>query len=145
MNTLKLPAGTVLYHGTDCDDFDEENDSLNGPAWVTSSRSVAERFASRSGGWGGRKRIIEYVLAVDVDLPEIVSMRDMAAFTQEHGISLGGVEEMRDSIADSGLPGWIIPGNYPDGDDILLVETDVLDFVGSKPLLNETPSPRSSL
>lgn len=26
----------------------------------------------------------------------------------------------------AGLPGWIIPDNYPEGDDILLVDVSIL-------------------
>lgn len=41
MNKTTLRAGTKLYHGTDCDDFDESVESLSGPAWLSSSEMVA--------------------------------------------------------------------------------------------------------
>lgn len=129
-----LPVGTVLYHGTDCDEFDETADYLSGPAWVTSSLTVARRFASRSGGWGGQKRIVQYVLSEVVELPEIFTPREMAAFVEEHSLDMCGVESMRDSVERAGLPGWILPYNYPDGDDILLVATHILDYQATLPV-----------
>lgn len=129
MDRVTLKAGTLLYHGTDCDDFEEKADSLDGPAWLTSSRSVAERFASRSGGWGGQKRVLVYRLTEDVELPEILSSRGMQELADEHNLDLNGVEAMRESVANAQLPGWIIPNNYPDGDDILLVNSGSLDYV----------------
>ncbi len=126
---MTLPAGTVLFHGTDNDDFNESDDTLDGPAWVSTSRSVAAYFANRSGGWGGVKRIVCYTLAEALSLPEITTRADMLELAEEHDLSLGGAEEIRDSIANSELPGWILPNNYPDGDDILIVDTSLLDFV----------------
>lgn len=125
---ITIKAGTILYHGTDCDDFDEEFDRLTGPAWLSSSKEVARHFATRSGGWGGTKRLIAYKLTEDVRLPEITSSRQMQMFAEEHGICLLGVEEMRESVEQAGIPGWVIPNNYPDGDDILLVSTGALDY-----------------
>ena len=131
--TVKLTAGMALYHGTDAE-FDEECESLLGPAWLSSSRSVAESFAKRSGGWGGEKRIIEYRLTSDVDLHDIHTSLEMQEFAERHGINLDGVEEMRESVEMAGIAGWVIPHNYPDGDDILIVDTDILEFVSSHPL-----------
>lgn len=130
MHTLK--AGTALYHGTSAD-FEEAYEDLDGPAWVSSSKAVALHFAKRSNS-GGVPRIIEYVLTEDLELPDIYSSREMQDFAEEHGIELGGVDEMRDSIAMSGLPGWILPHNYPDGDDILIVHTGALEFRSTQAL-----------
>ena len=36
-------------------------------------------------------------------------------------------------VENAGLPGWVIRANYPDGgDDILLVNTSVLDYVDTE-------------
>lgn len=127
-----ITAGTLLYHGTDCDDLDEENDPLQGPAWLSSSKDVADYFAKRHGGWGGKRRIITYRLFEDVRLYEILSQADMQMLADEFQISLCGVEEMRESVDDSGIPGWVIPNNYPSGDDILLSDVSVLEYVKSE-------------
>jgi len=82
---------------------------------------------------GGSKRVVTYKVATDIQLPVISSARAMQAFAEEHGIRLTGVEDMRDTADQSGIPGWIIPNNYPEGDDILLVDTSALDYVTSEP------------
>lgn len=135
MTTLTLGAGTVLYHGTNSDDFQEDCDNLHGPAWLSSSKEVARHFATRSGGWGGQPRIIAYRLAEDVTLPCITSGRQMDAFADDHDLDLTGVDAMRESVERAGLPGWIIPHNYRDGDDILLTHTDVLEYVETEPCI----------
>jgi hypothetical protein len=35
---------------------------------------------------------------------------------------------MADGVRRAGLAGWLIPDNYPDGDDILLVDLSTLTF-----------------
>lgn len=139
MTTLK--AGTVLYHGTAESDFDESDDSLDGPAWLTDSPAVAERFARRNAsGPDSRPRVLSYTLEVDVELHLIRSKADTEELTAEHGISFFGVEEMRDSVADSGISGWVIPNNYPEGADILIADTGSLRYVSSFSL--EEPAQR---
>lgn len=128
-----LRAGTELFHGTNCDEFDEANDVLCGPAWLSRSPQVAQYFATRSGGRGGQARVIRYVLGEDISLPEITSPNDLAELAEAYSLELTGVEEMRSSIEASGLPGWVIPNNYPEGDDILLVDTRTLHYVGTTP------------
>ena len=127
---MKIKAGISLYHGTDAD-FDEECDGLQGPAWLSSSIDVAEYFAKRSGGWGAEKRVIEYRLIRDIDLPDIYSVREMQDFAEKHGICLAGVEDMKETVEASGIPGWVLPNNYPNGDDILIVDTGFLEYVST--------------
>lgn len=83
------------------------------------------RFVANRSGRGGRKRIIGYVLAADMVLD---AMQELAS---EFGLDLNGVEEIRGSVQRVGLPGWVIPNNYPDGDDILIVDTGVLEYRGT--------------
>lgn len=125
-----LEKGTVLFHGTSVLDYEEAYEALNGPAWVSSSLSVAQHFAKRSkaGGEEGACRVVEFVLQEDVELPEIYGQREMQEFAEEHNLSLLGSEDIVDSVLAAGLPGWILPFNYPDGDDILLCDTSVLAF-----------------
>lgn len=127
MPQMTLPAGTLVYHGTDSTDFDECDDDLEGPGWVSQARSVAARFAQR--GRQPSARVVVFRLLEAVTLPRIDSPRAMQAFAEEHDLQLNGVEEIRDSVERAGLPGWILPSNYPDGDDILLVDTRVLEYV----------------
>lgn len=131
MDTMTLPAGQVLYHGTSVLDFDETCESLQGPSWVTTSLAVASRFARRNGSC---PRVISYTLVEALELPVILSRQDMQDLADEHNIELSGVDAMRESVADAGLPGWVIPYNYPDGDDILIVDTDILAYQATKEL-----------
>lgn len=140
MRTTLLPAGLILYHGTDNDDFDPSEDNLEGPAWLTSSFEVAKKFASRT-RCGGRSRVFQYVLGDGLEVPDIRSSADMAKLAAKYNLDLSGTEEIRDSVADSGLSGWVIPQNYPDGDDILIVNTHVLDFIGEMPVVTNAPKP----
>lgn len=135
MNKVKLQAGMLVYHGTDCDDFNEDEDSLDGPAWVSSSRAVAEFFVTNRAGWGGQRRLITYVLACDVELYEVRSRDDMQRLAEKFNLLLDGTEEIRESVRESGIEGWIIPNNYPDGDDILIADPGcVLEYQATEEL-----------
>jgi hypothetical protein len=129
MYTLK--AGTTLYHGTSSADFDEESSNPSPYSWFSTSRSVAERFAKRNPGSGGVPRVLEYCFIGEVPLPEITSARQMQQFAEEHHIDLSGPDAMRSSAEAAGLPGWIVPSNYPDGDDILIADTFLMDYLGT--------------
>jgi hypothetical protein len=129
-----LKAGTTIYHGTDNSDFDEENSNPRPYSWFSTSPTVAERFAKRSGGWGGKQRVIAYELVADVALHEITSAGQRDEFAEEHRIDFSGVEEMRESAEVAGISGWIIPSNYPDGDDILIGDTSLLDYADTTTL-----------
>lgn len=135
----RLEGGAVLYHGTAApiDEFDERYDGLDPASFVTDSLEVARFFAERSKRDcpEGVARIISFRLPLPVDLPLIDSRASMEVFCEEHGIGLYGVEEMRDGILTSGLPGWFVAGNYPcGGADILLADAVALEFICSEGL-----------
>lgn len=133
VKTKTLPAGMLLYHGTACEDFDETLEHLHGPAWLSDSESVARVFAGRNGG-DGPPRVVTYQVMAPVELPYITSNRGIEELAEVFGLSLAGVEDMRDSVEQANLPGWWIPSNYPDGADILLTNTDSLEYLGTKQL-----------
>lgn len=142
MKMHTLAAGAVLYHGTAVAlaEFDERYDSLGAASFVTDSQVVAEFFAGRSARSGeeGVARVISFRLPHPVSLPLIESRHEMDDFCERHGISLDGVEDMRDGILSSGQPGWLVAGNYPcGGADILLVDAGSLEFVSSVALTPE--------
>lgn len=109
-----LSARTTLYHGTNAE-FDPDDDELMAPAWFSTSVSVAKHFAR-----GGR--IYRYQVINPISLPVIKTRADRARFFERFDLDDGGAEDIADSMKPSGLPGWIIPDNYPDGDDIMLVK-----------------------
>lgn len=108
-----LAPGTVLYHGTSSDW--EEGDELQFPAWFSSDRKVAEHFA-----YG--KVIRVYKVTAPITLPAIMDRRGMDEFCEMFNVEVAGAEAIADAMAQSGLPGWIIPNNYTPGDDILLTD-----------------------
>ena len=123
--TTVLKKGTILYHGT-AQEF-EPND-IGMPAWFSTSRSVAEHFLEARDSGEGQERILRYQVTSPIRLPRIDDREDLEALGERFGIEAlmqrESSEDMAEGVADSVLPGWIIPDNYPDGDDILLVSSD---------------------
>lgn len=125
--TQVIPKGTILYHGTS-EDFDPAD--IITPAWFSTSRSVADNFSH----WNGDpKAIHEYKVIKPIRLPRIDDKNDFEAFTEKFGIDTTSAEDMRGTIQRTELPGWIIPQNYSDGDDILLVSTNNIVPVDQEP------------
>lgn len=121
--TVVLPAGTLLHHGTGSD-FDP--DEIMAPCWFSRSIEVARHFCRRSDG--GTSRILVFSTDVDVELPLISGSAAFDAFCERHHIRPYSAEDMADGVSRAGLAGWLIPDNYPDGDDILLVDVYSLTF-----------------
>jgi len=126
-----LHKGTILYHGTG--GADEEGDDyfhptdIRGPAWFSNRPEVAEWFARRS--YGEDARVLTYRLSDMLILPIITTERAFKAFCVEFDIDTGSAEEMRESVERAGLPGWFTSNNYKPGDDILIVNTSILEPV----------------
>jgi hypothetical protein len=123
-----LSQNTILYHGTS-EDF-EPSDIRNG-SWFTTSLSVAEHFARRFPSDDGCK-IHVFILNESVELPDFYSRTDMEEYLEEQGIFGVCNEEIVEAIVSQNLPGWIIPYNYPDGDDILLQDTSKVEWIESR-------------
>lgn len=114
--TYTLQPGTVLMHGTSsC--FEPHEDDLVGPAWFSRSESVARNFV---GDHGGQKRILVYEVTEPITLPCFRTSQETDAWCEKHGIERTSAEDIANGVKAAGVAGWIIPDNYPDGDDILL-------------------------
>jgi hypothetical protein len=128
--TEVVPKGTVLYHGT-VQEFDPMD--LQTPAWFSTSQSVAEHFMQARDGEEGQERVLQYRAVQPIRLPRIDGREDFDAMGEKFGIEelMTGCssEEMAEGVCSSVLPGWIIPHNYPDGDDILLCSMDSIEPV----------------
>lgn len=126
--TATLKAGTILYHGTSA-----EFEDLEGPSWVSRSVSVADFFKGRYKG--PQPRVLVFETTESLNLILIRTPREFAEVLLEAGHT--GDEDMTE-IAElfaarfaGEYDGWIIPDNYPDGDDILLIAPDdVLERIG---------------
>lgn len=123
--TFLLKKGTILYHGTS-QQFPASD--ISTPAWFTTSESVADHFKDWHGGEEA-SRVLVYKVIKPIRLPQIDGKEDLDKLFHMFGAGgeFYGAEDMVDFISDSGLPGWYIPHNYPDGDDILLVDSGNLE------------------
>ena len=125
-----LPVGTDLYHGTSSKGFRIPR----GPAFFSDTRSVATYFTT----WheGKHKRILRFEVQYEIpNLALIESKRDFDDLAEEAGMEARGTEELVDLIRVSGFDGWIVPNNYPDGADIMILEPDRwLKFVDEESL-----------
>ena len=129
--TEAIPKGTLLYHGT-AQEFPGMD--LSTPAWFSTSRSVAEHFQDWHAGEEAKRRLLIFKAIRPIRLPRIDGREDLERLEDMFGIQTSyGTEDTVDSLPQSGLPGWIIPHNYPDGDDILLASGDSIEFVGEEP------------
>lgn len=128
--TYTIPRGTILYHGTSAKFSPEEIDT---PAWFSTSESVADNFKT----WhGGRGKVYKYRTIKPIKLPRLDSRDDFESFCYKFEIG-DAPEDIVATILQTDLPGWIMPNNYPDGDDILLVSSDALEPVKTtEPLLS---------
>lgn len=136
MPRLTLEKGTTVYHGTSIlDEFYE----LAAPAWVTTSESVAVWFAKRwSRGSDTVPRVMKFKTTRSVKLIRIDDKQDWEdfvtslAFDESEG-DPWNVASTAEGEYGNQFDGWIIPQNYPDGDDILLFNpADVLEYVGEE-------------
>jgi len=114
-----LKKGTILYHGT-AQDF-EDND-ISGPAWFSTNRDVALKFAQRHGG----NIVKTYKLNKNITLPLIENSKQFNNFCEMFYIQPYSAEDMSDGVQNADLPGWYIPDNYKPGDDILICDVSVV-------------------
>jgi hypothetical protein len=126
---MTIKKGTIVYHGTSARGFE----TLEGPAWVTTSISVADVFVWRY--TGPSPRVLMFQTTKPVKLMLIESQRDLFDAIIETGADpVSEMSEIAEAFADhfgTTYDGWIIPDNYPDGDDILLVDPgSVLEPIG---------------
>jgi GNAT superfamily N-acetyltransferase/RNA:NAD 2'-phosphotransferase (TPT1/KptA family) len=125
--TQTLPAGTILYHGTDASQWKPQQEQIESPAWFSQSRSVAEQFST----WNGDKKpvVAEYRTTQPIELVVIHNRRDLDSLCEKYQVfEEGSTRDMADELSNY-IEGWIIPNNYPDGDDIMIGDASNLEFV----------------
>lgn len=126
-----LKKGTTVYHGT-CAAFDESSEDLIAPFWVSTSESVAENFSTWHAPGNDQTRVIEYKVKKSVRLALIESKEDMKRLLDKY--QAYDSRELAEMMYDDGKDGWIIPWNYPDGDDIMLADPSILEYVATSPI-----------
>lgn len=117
--TRSLPVGTDLFHGTSVKGFKIPR----GPAFFSDTYGVAKNFVNWHRG-GKKPRVMRFEVTDEIPkLALIESKEDLEQIAEDLG---GEVREDTQSRIDlvrmAGFDGWIIPNNYPDGADIMLLE-----------------------
>ncbi len=118
-----IPLGTRVYHGTSSP---TRFQALEGPGWVSRDRRVAVAFVARHPG--PRPRILVYEVARRQRLRVFKDGAAIDRFMRSRAVILEegddySVEEIVEEVCGAGYDGWLIPGNYPDGgDDIMLCD-----------------------
>ena len=112
-----IPVGTKLYHGSP--DYLQLEDVPDGPAWFSTSPAVARAFSSRR-----PSRVFEYEVVEEITGLLLVSSQEDFVLLFGEGefeeIAAEGNLELAEAVINKGFGGWIVPQNYPEGDDILL-------------------------
>lgn len=127
IETVTLPAGTVLWHGT------AQEWGFRMPGWrsfFSRHRGVARHFARLHAGWTGKVfpgRVQKYVVTRDLTLPvirnhgtdEVWTKQEWSEFRRHLGFPEDGAA-LRDTLC-AYYEGWLVEDNYgPGADDIFL-------------------------
>jgi len=125
MKKTFIAKGLDLYHGTNSETIFEFPEM---PAWFSSSFSVAQYFANFH-VQEGKPRI--HLFRVEKKIPKLLLIDSkvewddlMEKMVEELGEHSEDPRDLGRFICRKGYNGWIIPNNYPDGDDIMLCEPE---------------------
>jgi hypothetical protein len=129
-----LPKGTKLHHGTAAD-FSPED--LNFPAWFAPQPEVAKYFETWRPGFGVPRTLV-FETTEDLSLAKFYSRPELENAFDNFGLdidrALGGEDEyseIQTVLRHHHTEGWIIPGNYKAGDDIVLLSNEKLRYIGT--------------
>lgn len=115
VRTQIIRRGEILYHGTSSK---ENFDIPDGPAWFSRSEGVAKNFAGYHSG--SFPRINKYLVIRQI--PRLLTIFQKKDFENALGEDYPTWEsnDLAQSVCEAGYNGWVIPNNYPNGDDIML-------------------------
>lgn len=131
-----MPAGTEVHHGTSMKFNDRD---IQGFLWVSTERTVAKEFQAWNGGPQRHYRVLNFVTRRDLKLVLINGPDDLQKMCE----ALSGDSRMygvRDFVEEyfitfcmrHGFDGWHIPDNYSPGDDTLIINENVLQYVSTE-------------
>lgn len=132
MSELKLPAGTLLYHGTDRSDADEISVTGRYAFWLAATLELAQNQALRNRS--GTPRVFVYRLATDLTLPAVHTPDEVRALLKKYELRVTEDELLQASAIAANLPGWAYPDANPLGAFIKLFDTRMLEFVETLPV-----------
>lgn len=132
MSELKLPAGTLLYHGTDRSDADEISVTGRYAFWLAATLELAQNQALRNRS--GTPKVFVYRLATDLTLPAVHTPDEVHALLKKYELRVTEDELLQASAIAANLPGWAYPDANPQGAFVKLFDTRMLEFVETLPV-----------
>lgn len=132
MSELKLPAGTLLYHGTDRSDADEVSVTGRHAFWLAANLQLAQNQALRNRT--GTPRVFVYRLKEALTLPAVHTTEDVKALLKKYELWVTEDELLQASAIAANLPGWAYPEANPLGAFIKLFDTRMLEYVETIPV-----------
>ena len=123
--TLVLPAGTMVFHGTDrpLDEWDPRTELIYDMAWFGATFQVANDYAKfkRSGSLG-KPYVIQYRTNRNLNLLEASSPEWAAKLDALYGDYT--TDEIAEAVCQLGFEGWHIKDQ-----EIMIADGDAVDFV----------------
>ena len=127
MSELNLPAGTLLYHGTDRPDADEISATGRHAFWLAATVELARNQALRNRS--GAPRVFVYRLKNDLTLPAVRTPAEVQALLKKYELRVTEDELLQASAIAANLAGWAYPDANPQGAFIKLFDTRMLEYV----------------
>lgn len=127
MSEITLPAGTLLYHGTDRPDADEMSITGRYAFWLAATIELAQNQALRNRN--GTPRVFVYRLTHDLTLPVVRTPDDVQELLKKYELRVTEDELLQASAIAANLPGWAYPDANPLGTFVKLFDTRMLEYV----------------
>jgi|GEM_PF-4780304 hypothetical protein len=127
MSEYKLPAGTLLYHGTDRSDADDTSVTGRHAFWLAATLELAQTQALRNRN--GTPRVFVYRLKDDLALPSVHTPSDVQELLKKYELRVTEDELLQASAIAANLAGWAYPDANPLGAFIKLFDTRMLEHV----------------
>jgi len=132
MSELKLPVGTLVYHGTDRSDADEISVTGRHAFWLAATLELAQNQALRNRT--GTPRVFVYRLKSELTLPAVHTPDDVQALLKKYELRVTEDELLQASAIAANLAGWAYPDANPLGAFIKLFDTQMLEYVETLPV-----------
>ena len=132
MSEFNLSAGTLVYHGTDRSGADEITITGRHAFWLAATLELAQNQALRNRT--GTPRVFVYRLTSDLTLPAVRTPEDVQALLKKYELRVTEDELLQASAIAANLPGWAYPDANPLGAFIKLFDTQMLEYVETRPV-----------
>lgn len=130
MSEFTLPAGTLVYHGTDRSNADEVSVTGRHAFWLAGTLELAQNQALRNRT--GTPRVFVYRLQHELVLPAVRTPDDVKALLKKYELRVTEDELLQASAIAANLAGWAYPDANPLGAFIKLFDTRMLQYVETR-------------